>query len=189
MTACAQKTKYLVTPVDLMAINFETFNVADFYSEAGNAIYKKPVSGLTDPAVFGYLYGTNAEGLEDKAGTFGGVSYYAISMVVNNGKLVGICASSAPAGHNAIATILKMLEHSFGNPEFTTSKKQYVYKNGEKYIQLSLVAALDDYNKPIPDTFITRLYILDKAYVQRIKEGINENEFAALNAPSADRSN
>lgn len=187
MTACAQEPKYLITPVDLMKINFETFNVADFYSQAGNVIYKKPVSGLADNTAFGYLYGTNAEGLKDQAGTLGGVTYYAMSMVVNNnGKLVGVCASAAPASRETIANTLKALEHNYGNPEVNALKQQYIYKNGEKYIQLSLVAALDDYNKPIPNTFTTRLYILDKAYVQRIKEGINENEFAALNKPSGD---
>lgn len=188
MSAYAQKTRYLVTPVDLMTINFETFNPKDFYSQAGNVIYKKSVSGLTDPDTFGFLYGTNAEGMGDKAGTFGGVSYYAISMVTDkNDKLIGICASAAPAKRGLIADWLKVFEHNYGSPEINDSKQRYVYKKGDKYVQLSLVPALDDYNKAIPETFITRLYILDKMYVQRIKEGVNENEFAALNTPSDSR--
>jgi hypothetical protein len=52
MQAFAQKTyRYLKTPVELSTIDFGTFNAANFYSEAGNVIYKKPVSGFTDTTV------------------------------------------------------------------------------------------------------------------------------------------
>jgi|GEM_PF-3714347 len=39
------------------------------YTKAGNTLYKKPVSGLANPSVFGYVYGINAEGLADAATT------------------------------------------------------------------------------------------------------------------------
>lgn len=184
MHASAQnKYRYLYAPLELSALNFSTFNAADFYSEAGGAIYKKPVSGLTDQSEFGYVYGTNMEGMADTAGTFKGVIFYAISMVVNKtGKLIGVCASAAPAPYAEITKRLQAIESQYGAPAEVTPAKRYVYGKGEKYLQISLLPALDDYNKPIPNTFTTRLYLLDKAYAQRIKEGVNENEFAALNS-------
>jgi hypothetical protein len=184
MPSFAQKSNmYLDAPVELSSINFSTFNAADFYSKAGNTIYKKSVSGLADPSVFGYVYGTNAEGLADAAATFRGVKYYAVSMVVDKaGKLIGICASAAPASRHAINKRLKAMENQYGAPTANALKKQYVFAKGEKYVQVSLVEALNDYNKPIADTYTTRLYILDKAYVERIKEGVDSNEFAALKA-------
>jgi hypothetical protein len=117
----------------------------------------------------------------DKAATFGNASFYALSMVVDKtGKLIGICASAAPATHIESEKRLKTIAAKYGAPSITLPQKQYVFTKAENYVQLSLIAAMDDYNKPIPDTYITRLYILDKAYTDRIKEGINGNEFAAL---------
>lgn len=183
MQSFAQKNdKYLINSIELEAVNFSTFHVADFYSKAGGLIYKKPVSGITDSSLFGYVYGTNMEGQGDTAGTFGGVVYYAISMVVTKtGRLIGVCASAIPATRQVIEKRLHAMEGKYGTFAVAASKKQYVFAKGEKYVQVSLLQAIDDYNKPISDTYTTRLYILDKSYVEKIKEGVNGNEFAALN--------
>jgi hypothetical protein len=179
MQSYAQNAKrYLKDPVEVSKVDFNTFNVADFYSEAGKTIYKQQVSGLSDPAVFGSVYGTQAVGFTDIAGTFGGVNYCAISMVVNKaGKLIGLCAQAAPA--KEIDKRIKTIEGKYGKANLLP-KKGYVFAEGEKYIQFSLLPVMDDYNKPIPDTFTTYLYIVDKAYLERIKEGLTDNEFKPL---------
>lgn len=181
MQSYAQTSKkYLKDPIDLAALDFDTFNVPGFYSEAGNVIYKKPVSGLTNSAVFGYVYGTQSVGLADVAGTFNGAKYCALSMVINKeGKLIGVCAESAPATAKQIDKRLKTIESKYGKAS-PLPKKGYVFEQGEKYVQISLVQAMDDYNKLIPNTFTTYLYIIDKAYLERIKDGLTDNEFKPL---------
>jgi hypothetical protein len=177
----AQTSKrYLKDQVEISTIDFDTFNAADFYSEAGNAIYKKPVSGFADPAVFGYVYGTQAVGLADVAGTFSGGKYCAISMVINKeGKLIGICAEGAPVTTKEIDKRIKAIEAKYGKAS-PLPKNGYAFTQGEKYVQVSLLPAMGDYNKPIPGTYATYLYIIDKVYFQRIKESLTDNEFKPL---------
>ena len=177
----AQTSKrYLKDQLELSTVDFNTFNAADFYSQAGNVIYKKSVSGFADTAVFGYVYGTQAVGQADIAGTFSGAKYCAISMVINKeGKLIGICAEGAPATTKEIDKRLKTIENKYGKAS-RLPKKGYAFTQGEKYVQVSLVQVMDDYNKPVPDTFTTYLYIVNKAYLERIKEGLNANEFKPL---------
>lgn len=181
MQSYAQTSKkYLKDRIDLATVDFDTFNVPDFYSEAGNVVYKKPVSGLTNSTVFGYVYGTQSVGLADVAGTFNGVKYCALSMVTNKeGKLIGICAESAPANTKEIDKRVKAIESKYGKAK-ALPQKGYVFTQGEKYVQVSLVQTMDDYNKPVPDTFTTYLYIVDKVYLERIKEGLTDNEFKPL---------
>jgi hypothetical protein len=181
MQSYAQTSKkYLKDRIDLATIDFDTFNVPGFYSEAGNVVYKKPVNGFTDSAVFGYVYGTQSVGLADVAGTFNGIKYYALSMVINKeGKLIGICAESVPANTKEIDKRVKAIESKYGKAN-ALPKKGYAFTQGEKYVQVSLVQTMDDYNKPVPDTFTTYLYIIDKVYLERIKEGLTDNEFKPL---------
>nr|WP_067055330.1 hypothetical protein [Mucilaginibacter sp. L294] len=177
----AQTSKrYLKDQLELSTVDFDTFNAADFYSQAGNVVYKQSISGLTDPAVFGYVYSTQTVGQADIAGAFNGAKYCALSMVVNkDGKLIGICAEAAPARIGEIDKRLKVIESKYGKAS-ALPKQGYAFTESEKYLQLSLVQAMDDYNKPIPDTFTTYLYMVDKAYLERIKEGLNGNEFKPL---------
>lgn len=181
MQSYAQTSKkYLKDRIDLATVDFDTFNVPDFYSEAGNVVYKKPVSGLTNSTVFGYVYGTQSVGLADVAGTFNGIKYCALSMVINKeGKLIGICAESAPATAKEIDKRVKAIESKYGKAN-ALPQKGYAFTQGEKYVQVSLVQTMDDYNKPVPDTFTTYLYIVDKVYLERIKEGLTDNEFKPL---------
>jgi len=181
MQSYAQTAKrYLKDAIDLATVDFDTFNAADFYSQAGNVVYKKEVNGFTDPAVFGYVYGTQAVGQTDVAGTFIGGKYYALSMVINKeGKLIAICAEAAPAKTKDIDKRVKAIEGKYGQAS-PLPKHGYAFMQSGKYLQLSLVQAMDDYNKPIPDTFTTYLYMVDKTYLKKIKEGLNENEFKPL---------
>ncbi|MES2061314.1 MAG: hypothetical protein V4456_05305 [Bacteroidota bacterium] len=181
MQSYAQTAKrYLKDAIDLATVDFDTFNVADFYSQAGNVVYKKEVNGFADPAIFGYVYGTQAVGITDIAGTFNGVKYCALSMVINKeGKLIAICAEAAPTKTKDIDQRIKAIEGKYGQAS-PLPKHGYAFTQSGKYLQLSLVQAMDDYNKPIPDTYTTYLYMIDKAYLERIKEGLTGNEFKPL---------
>lgn len=181
MQSFAQTIKrYLKDPIELSTIDFMTFNATDFYSQAGNVIYKQPVSGMSDPAVFGTVYGVQAVGMTDVAATFSGTNYSALSMVINKeGRLIAICAEGAPATNGEIDKRVKAMEGKYGKASLLP-KNGFAYTQGDKYVQLSLVPVMDDYNKPIPDSYLTYLYIVDKAYLDRIKEGLTDNEFKPL---------